>query len=34
MKGMYLTKNQFGRNKICCAEDNHNYMSNMCENEF
>ena len=29
-----LTKNQFGRNKICCAEDNSNYMSKMCEKEF
>ena len=27
-------KNQFGGNKICCAEVNHNYMSNMCEREF
>ena len=24
-----LTENQIGRNEICCAEDNHNYMSNM-----
>ena len=31
---MYLTKNQFGRNEICCAEDNSNYMSKMCEKEF
>ena len=31
---LYLTKNQFGRSNICFAEDNHNYMSNMCENEF
>ena len=29
---MYLlTKYLFGRNKICCAEDNHDCMSNMCE---
>ena len=28
-----LTKNQFGRNKICWAEDNQNCMSNMCEKE-
>ena len=31
---MYLTKNQFDRNEICCAEDDHNYMSKMCEKEF
>ena len=29
-----LTKNQFGGSKICCAEDDHSYMSNMCEKEF
>ena len=35
MKGnLYLTKNQFGRNEICRAEDNPNYMSKMCEKEF
>ena len=27
----YLNKNQFGWNKICCAKDTHNYMSNMFE---
>ena len=32
--GRGICKNQFGRNKICCAESNHNYMSNMCEKEF
>ena len=26
---LYLTKNQFGRNKICCAEDNSKHMSKM-----
>ena len=31
---LYLTKNSFGRNESCCAEDNHNYMSNMCGKEF
>ena len=31
---LYLTKNLFRRNKICCAEDNHNYKSNMCAKEF
>ena len=31
---MYLTKHRFGRNESYCAEDNHNYMSNMCEKEF
>ena len=31
---MYLTKNQCGQNEICCAEDNHKYMSNMREKEF
>ena len=29
-----LTRNRFGGNEICCAEDNHNYMSNMCEKEL
>ena len=33
-RNMYLTKNQFGRNEICCAKDSHNYMSNMYEEEF
>ena len=28
---LYLTKNQFGRNEICCAEDNHNNIRTMCE---
>ena len=31
---MYLTENQFGMKEICCAEDNHNMISNMCEKEF
>ena len=31
---LYLTKSQFDRNEICCAEDIHNYRSNMCEKEF
>ena len=31
---MYVTKNQFGGNKFCCAEDDHNYMSNTCEKEY
>ena len=31
---LYSTKNQFGRKQICCAEDNHNYVSNMCEKVF
>ena len=35
MKGnLYLTKNQYGRNEICCAEDNDNHMNNMGEKEF
>ena len=28
---LYLTKNIFSRDEICCAEDNHNYMTYMCE---
>ena len=31
---MYLSKNQFGRNEICCAEGNPNSMSKMCEKEL
>ena len=31
---LYLTKILFGRNKICCVEDNHSYMSNMRAKEF
>ena len=31
---LYLTKNQFGRNKICYTEGNHGYISNMCAKEF
>ena len=31
---LYLTKNVFGKNESCCAKDNHNYMSSMCEKEF
>ena len=31
---LYLTKNWFGKNESCCAKDNHNYMSSMCEKEF
>ena len=33
-KFVYLTKKWFGRNKICCEEDNYYYMNNMCEKEF
>ena len=33
MGNLYLTKNQFGGNKICNAEDNHSYMSNICTKE-
>ena len=29
-----INKNRFGRNEISCAEDNHNYMNNMCGKEF
>ena len=31
---LFLTTNQFGGNKICCADDNHNYISSMCEKAF
>ena len=31
---LYLTKYWFGRSEICCAEDNYNNMSNMCEKEL
>ena len=34
MGNLYLTKNQYGRNEICCVEDYHKYMSNMREKEF
>ena len=30
----YLNKNLFGRNEICCVEDNYNYMSNMCAKDL
>ena len=33
-RNLYLTKNRFGGNEICYAEENHSYMSNMCANEF
>ena len=30
---LYLNKNQFGRNKFCCAEDNHSHMNDTCAKE-
>ena len=32
--GREVTKNQFSKNEICSAEDNHSCMSNMYANEF
>ena len=29
-----LTKNKFGTNKIYYVEDNHNYVTSMCEKTF
>ena len=31
---LYLTENRLSRNKICCAEDNHSYMSKTWPKEF
>ena len=28
---LYLTENRLSWNEICCAADNHNYMSHMCK---
>ena len=28
-ENLYVTKNWFARNKICCAEDNHSHMNNI-----
>ena len=33
-RSLNLTKIRLGRNGICCAEDNHNYISNMSAKEF
>ena len=31
---LYLTENRFSWNEMCCASDNHNYMSHICAKEF
>ena len=31
---MYLTENRLSRNDMWCAEDNHNYVSYICADDF